>query len=186
MLVFILGVLAALAAVWAYNRMAGFASQKTSEYEGIVPTFDLRKHLNGKMTCDGMIFGPTGRVTSRFRAEMEMTWDGDRGVMDELFHYDDGTTQTRAWHLTLGADGTVEAKAADVIGTGGGRLCGNTLGLRYTIKLPVESGGHVLDAVDWMYLQPDGTILNRSQFRKFGLKVAELFCIIRPEEKPDA
>ena len=38
----------------------------------------------------------------------------------------------------------------------------------------------MLDAVDWMYVQPDGVILNRSQFRKFGIKVAELFCTIRP------
>jgi len=41
----------------------------------------------------------------------------------------------------------------------------------------------VLKTVDWMYLTPDGTIVNRSQFRKFGIKVAELVATLRPTEE---
>jgi hypothetical protein len=33
-----------------------------------------------------------------------------------------------------------------------------------------------------MYLTPNGTIVNRSQFRKFGIKVAELVATMRPKE----
>ena len=44
----------------------------------------------------------------------------------------------------------------------------------------------MLDVVDWMYLTPNGTIINRSQFRKFGIKVAELFCTMRRKEARDA
>ncbi len=40
--------------------------------------------------------------------------------------------------------------------------------------------GHVLDVTDWMYLMENGTIMNRSQFRKFGIKVAELVATMRP------
>ena len=35
---------------------------------------------------------------------------------------------------------------------------------------------------DWMYLMENGTIINRSQFRKFGVKVAELVATMRPAE----
>lgn len=49
----------------------------------------------------------------------------------------------------------------------------------YRLKLPEDAGGHVLKTVDWMYLAPDGTIINRSQFRKFGIKVAELVATMR-------
>jgi hypothetical protein len=31
-----------------------------------------------------------------------------------------------------------------------------------------------------MYLAPNGNIVNRSQFRKFGIKVAELVATMRP------
>jgi hypothetical protein len=40
----------------------------------------------------------------------------------------------------------------------------------------------VLDTVDWMYLAPNGAIMNRSQFRKFGFTVAELVATMRPRE----
>ena len=52
----------------------------------------------------------------------------------------------------------------------------------YTIKLPDSAGGHALDVVDWMYLTENGVIINRSQFRKWGIKVAELVATMRPIE----
>jgi hypothetical protein len=32
-----------------------------------------------------------------------------------------------------------------------------------------------------MYLLDNGTVMNRSQFRKFGIKVGELVATIRPD-----
>ena len=40
----------------------------------------------------------------------------------------------------------------------------------------------MLSTVDWMYLTPNGTIMNRSQFRKYGIKVAELVATMRPRK----
>jgi hypothetical protein len=54
--------------------------------------------------------------------------------------------------------------------------------LSYRIRLPADAGGHVLDTTDWMYLVDNGTIINRSQFRKFGITVAELVATMRPKE----
>ncbi len=50
----------------------------------------------------------------------------------------------------------------------------------YRIRLAEDAGGHELDVTDWMYLMENGTIMNRSQFRKFGIKVAELVATMRP------
>jgi hypothetical protein len=57
--------------------------------------------------------------------------------------------------------------------------------LQYRLRLPQDAGGHVLDVVDWMYLAPGGTIINRSQFRKFGIKVAELVATMRPDKREE-
>jgi len=184
--IFVASVLTALLIGAVVRHLTGFASQKHSEYAGNSPTLVLPRDLAGEMVCEGLIFGPTGRVTSRFRADFTITWDGPEGIMAEHFHYDDGTTQEREWRLTVAPDGSLRTEADDVIGTGTGRVEGNALGLRYKIRLPVENGGHVLDAVDWMYLNDNGTILNRSQFRKYGIKVAELFCTMRSKENSDA
>lgn len=164
------------------TRFASFAAQAPSDYAGKGPTFDLRRHLNGPLTCEGVIFGPTGRVTSRFVADMQGTWDGTTGTLSEVFRYDSGTVQHRAWTLALGPEGRITATAADVEGQGSGRVEGSGVLLRYRIRLTPEAGGHVLDVTDWMYLLDNGAIMNRSQFRKFGIKVAELVATIRPVE----
>jgi hypothetical protein len=68
------------------------------------------------------------------------------------------------------------------VGTGTGMQKGPAVLLEYRIRLPEESGGHVLDATDWMYLVDNGTIMNRSQFRKFGITVAELVATMRKKD----
>ena len=161
------------------SRYASFQAQSPADYAGLGPQFDMRAHLSGPIQCEGVIFGPMGRVASRFVAEMEGTWEGNIGTLSEVFRYDSGTVQHRAWTLALANSGDITATAADVVGLGSGRVEGPGVVLRYRIKLTPEAGGHVLDVVDWMYLMENGTIINRSQFRKFGIKVAELVATMR-------
>ncbi|MDP5347934.1 MAG: DUF3833 domain-containing protein, partial [Paracoccaceae bacterium] len=163
-----------LAALWAKARFWSFTSQTPQDYEKGAPQFDLREHLNGPILCEGVIYGPLGRVTSRFVGKFEARWDGNRGVMREHFIYDSGATQDREWRLEIGNDGQIKADADDLVTPGSGQMSGSAVQLKYRIRLPEESGGHVLDTVDWMYLAPNGTVMNRSQFRKFGIPVAEL------------
>jgi hypothetical protein len=68
-----------------------------------------------------------------------------------------------------------------VDGVGTGHADGPAVQLELPIRLPEESGGHVLDTTDWMYLMDNGAIMNRSQFRKYGIKVAELVATMRPQ-----
>ncbi|MGC3937732.1 DUF3833 domain-containing protein [Roseobacter sp. EG26] len=178
----IAGIVLGLIAVWLAGRMWGFAAQKPEDYEDAGPEFDLREHLNGPILCEGVIYGPLGRVSSRFVAEFHASWSGNAGSMKERFTYDDGSTQDREWHLTMEDNGAIRATADDVVGNGIGCQTGPTVQLKYKIRLPEASGGHVLNTVDWMYLTPNGTIMNRSQFRKFGIKVAELVATMRPKE----
>ncbi len=172
-------ILAAALHAIGQRTLRGFPAQRATDYAGDAPRFDIREQFNGPLRCEGVIYGPLGRVSSRFTADFEARWDGNTGVMDEHFRYASGATQDRQWQLTLGNDGNIRAEAADLVGTGTGRQEGAAVHLRYTIKLPESAGGHALDVTDWMYLVEDGTIVNRSQFRKFGIKVAELVATMR-------
>lgn len=172
-------VLAVLAALGLRRLVASFPAQRPADYAA-GPGFDLRRHLAGPMACEGVIFGPTGRVSSRFVARMEGIWQGDEGRLVEHFRYDSGAEQGREWRLRLGPGGSVRAQAEDILGEGRGEATGSALRMRYRIRLMPEAGGHVLDVVDWMYLTDGGVIVNRSQFRKFGITVAELVATIRP------
>ncbi|NHQ74508.1 DUF3833 domain-containing protein [Roseovarius gahaiensis] len=176
---FALGVLAMLLLMLVRNRFTGFMAQKPTDYTQSEPRMDLREHLNGQIKCEGVIYGPLGRVASRFSGDFAAKWDGNRGVMHEHFEYDSGNTQDREWRLELGNDGAIRAEADDLVGTGTGQQSGATTCLSYRIRLPDEAGGHVLSVTDWMYLAPNGVVVNRSQFRKFGIKVAELVATMR-------
>ena len=175
----ILGAALALAGVWLWRSRMTFKGQRARDYAFQHPDFDLRSRLSGDLACEGVIFGPTGRVTSRFVADVTARWQGGTGTMREHFRYDSGATQDREWRITLLEDGHFRAEADDVIGVGVGKTEGPTLSMRYRVRLPDDVGGHVLSATDWMYLMENGTIVNRSQFRLFGVKVAELMATFR-------
>lgn len=176
----IFGVLLVFAVI--RSRFMGFRGQRPGEYAGLGPELDLSLHLGGSNVCEGVIFGPTGRMTSRFRASMTGRWTGQEGTLEVDFQYDGGGTQKRVWHISVTGYDRVVARADDVQGEGHGRVVGPTAQLSYTIVLPDDAGGYVLSVTDWMYLTEAGTILNRSQFRKGGLLVAELMATIRRDK----
>lgn len=176
----LLGAAVAGVLVLARARFLSFRAQDPADLAGRGPMIDPRRHLSGPILCEGVVFGPTGRVTSRFVADMLGDWRGDSGVLRETFRYDTGRVHARAWTLALGPGGAISATAPDVVGTATGQAKGPAIMLRYRIRLEPEAGGHVLDVTDWMYLMANGTIMNRSQFRKYGVTVAELVATLRP------
>lgn len=170
----------ALLGLLAQRLFFSFSAQDPASYAATEPGFDIRQVLNGAILSEGVIFGPTGAMTSRFVAQMQGTWQGDSGTLAENFTYANGTSQQRLWTLTMGQNGAFTATAPDIIGTAQGQQSGATVRMTYRIELPADAGGHVLDVTDWLYLMPNGVIMNKSEMRKFGVKVAELVATMRP------
>jgi hypothetical protein len=164
------------------NRRFAFLGQAPADYVDASRPIDLRRDMSGPILCDGVIYGPLGRVVSRFTGHFEARWNGNEGIMLERFLYDSGQEQTREWILTIDEDGQIRARADDLVGEGWGQQMGSAAHLRYRIRLEEDAGGYVLNVRDWMYLTPNGTIVNRSQFRKYGLKVAELVATMRRKD----
>jgi hypothetical protein len=176
----LLGAAIVVALILVKARFASFMAQVPDDYSD-GPMFNMREVFNGPIECEGVIYGPTGRVTSRFEADFIASWDGNIGTVREEFRYDSGNVQHREWKFTLGNDGSMKAEALDLVGVGTGQQHGSAVQLNYNIKLTDEAGGHVLAVNDWMYMTPNGNVMNRSQFRKFGIKVAELVATMRPK-----
>ncbi|MEO1107204.1 MAG: DUF3833 domain-containing protein [Pseudomonadota bacterium] len=177
LVVFLLAILAVLA---AKGRFLSFRSQSPADYAGTGPNFSLKKHLNGEILSEGLIYGPNGKMSNSFVARMVGEWDGNSGTLAEWFTYSNGKQMTRKWYLTMGTGNTFIATADDIVGEGKGEISGSTVKLTYRIILPEDAGGHTLDVTDWMYLTENGAIMNRSEMRKFGIKVAELIATMRP------
>lgn len=164
----------------AKTYMFSFRFQSPEGYADTRPQFILTKHFSGEILSEGVIFGPTGKMANSFTAKMVGEWDGDTGTLSEEFTYSNGVTQNRKWFLTLGPDNTFTATADDLVGEAKGIVSGSTVKLTYEIILPESAGGHTLQATDWLYLTANGVIMNKSELRKFGVKVAELIVTMRP------
>lgn len=163
------------------SRFWSFRAQDPREYANLGPDISLTEHLNGMIASEGLIYGPNGRVSNSFVAQMEGTWNGKEGTLTEAFTYSNGKTQNRKWYLTLVDDTRFTATADDIVGVATGTVSGATIRMDYTIVLPEDAGGHRLKVTDWLYLTESGVILNRSEMRKFGIKVAELVATMRPQ-----
>ena len=102
-----------LAGLFAKQRFLSFAAQSPADYSSTEPGFEIKKHLSGKILSEGIVFGPRGRMTSSFVAEMRGEWDGNQGTLTEDFTYSNGVNRKRKWFLTVEADGTLTLKADD-------------------------------------------------------------------------
>lgn len=159
--------------------LAGCASVDVSVYSKETPKLDLPTFFNGPLDAWGVFQKRDGQITRRFHVLMTPTWDGDTLKLDERFTYADGEKQQRIWTLKRAADGSWRGTADDVKGEAIGVIAGNTLHWRYVLMLPVDGSVYEVDFDDWMWLLDDDTMLNRSEMRKFGLKVGEVTLFFR-------
>ncbi len=157
----------------------GCAGIDVNQYKTEQPELKLEHYFNGTLDAWGMFQKRNGEVVKRFKVVIDASWEGDKGVLDERFTYSDGTTQQRVWHLTRVADGHYRGEADDVVGVAEGRVSGNSLHWVYTLQLPVDGKTYEVAFDDWMYLQDDGVMFNRSVMKKFGFRLGEVTLFFR-------
>ncbi len=167
------------AALGVAAALAGCGGPALERHAGQAPDLDLRDYLDGPLTASGIFFDHFGSAALSFTVDMEGRWDGDTGTLEERFTYADGTTDTRVWSIRFtGADSFV-ATAHDVVGEAAGAQRGNAARMSYRLRVPRGDGEIVVSMDDWLYLQEDGTLINRATMRKFGLPVGELVVAFR-------
>jgi hypothetical protein len=159
--------------------LSGCASTDVTHYAAERPALVLQEYFNGTLDAWGMFQDRSGTVVKRFHVSIEASWDGPVGTLDERFTYSDGSTQQRIWTLRAHGDGRYTGTADDVVGEAEGLASGNALHWRYVLALPVDGKVYHVDLDDWMYLIDEHTLLNRSEMRKFGLRVGEVTLSFR-------
>ena len=109
-------------------------------------------------------------------------WEGDTGVLEEDFTFNDGETQRRVWTFRRIDDGRYTGTADDVVGEATGEIYGNALRWQYVLEIEVDGRSWNINFDDWMYLLDEQTLFNRTVMKKFGLRVGEvtLFFLKQP------
>ena len=159
--------------------LGGCAGVDVNSYQSEQPELRLEEYFNGKLDAWGMFQQRDGKVVKRFKVIVDARWEGDQGILDEQFTYSDGTNQHRIWRIEKTGPESYTGTADDVVGVASGKVAGNSLHWIYTLKLPVDDKVYEVEFDDWMFLQQDGVMINRSVMKKFGIRLGEVTLFFR-------
>lgn len=163
-----------LIAVIGFFILTSCSATKVQEYANTEPKLDLFSYFEGKTQAYGQFQGRSGEVKRRFTVDITGTIIKDTLTMDERFVYDDGETEQRIWIIDRIAPNQYRGTAGDVIGYAEGESAGSVFNWRYTLDLPYKDSSIHVKFNDWMFLHPNGVMLNRAEVTQWGFKVGEI------------
>jgi hypothetical protein len=164
----------AIAMMMALMLLSGCTSMNPTDFKDAEPRLVLEDYFAGETRAWGIFEDRFGTLRRQFTVDITGQWDGRELVLDERFHYADGERDRRVWRITKTGDHAYEGRAGDVVGTAEGMAYGNALNWRYDMDLKVGEGTWRVHFNDWMFLQPNGVLINRARVTKFGLEIGEV------------
>lgn len=157
-------------------------SVSTLDYQDTQPKFDLKDYFTGELKGWGLIKNYQGKVTKRFSVDMTGTWEGNKGVLYELFTYQDGTTQERTWYLTKQENNINIGTASDVVGEASGTQEGFAFNWNYDLLFESDGSQIQVHLQDWLYQVDDRAVISEAKIKKFGVNVGEVIVFILKQE----
>ena len=151
---------------------------QVDEYRNLEPTLIPEVFFAGTLTAHGIIKNRSGKVTRRFNADIQASWNDGSGTLEEIFDFDNGETQNRTWTLTPTSTGEYLATAGDVVGDGTMSYSGNSIFLNYVLEVPYNDSTVNVRVDDRMYLVTPNILINESRMIKFGLEVGSIILVI--------
>lgn len=154
-------------------------TMKPENFAGREPNLVLEEYFVGKTRAWGIFEDRFGDLRREFVVDIDGTWDGRELVLDENFVYADGETDRRVWRIVRTGEHAYRGEAADVVGPAVGTVYGNALNWRYDFDLDVGERTVRVSFDDWMFLQPDGILINRAKVRKWGFELGSVTLFFR-------
>ncbi|WP_417830504.1 DUF3833 domain-containing protein [Thalassospira sp.] len=163
-----------ITALFLLVLLAGCGSMKPQDFAQKEPRFDVFDYFDGNSRAWGIFEDRFGTLRRQFTVEITGTIEDDVLTLEEDFIYDDGETDRRVWVITKTGEHSYEGRAADIIGIATGSQYGNALNWSYDMDLKVGDGAWRVGFDDWMFLQPDGVLVNRARVKKWGFEIGEV------------
>ena len=161
----------------------GCSSVRVDDYKGMQPIMTPESFFSGPMTAHGVVKNRSGRVIRYFNADILGSLKNGVITLEEDFVFNDGEKQRRVWSLVKKSDNTYSGTAGDVVGEARGEVAGNSMFLKYVLRIPY--GDKTIDVTidDRMYLTTPEILVNESRMYKFGFRVGEILLVI--VKRPD-
>jgi hypothetical protein len=163
--------------------ITGCDAMKIDDFTDTEPTFVPEEYFIGKTKAWGIFQDRFGTVRRDFVVDIDGYMDGDILVLDEDFVYSDGEIDQRTWRITKLGDGSYEGEAGDIIGKAQGEQRGRAMRWRYDFDLVVGGRSWQVHFDDWMFLQDENVMINRTTISKWGFTIGEvyIFFMKQPE-----
>ena len=162
--------------------LTGCASPEVQDYAQTSPRFSLYEYFAGETRGWGMVQDRSGMVTRQFVVDITGQIENDVLVLDERFVWSDGEKSTRIWKITNSSPSVYSGTADDVVGTATGSSAGNALNWKYTLAVKSGDSTWNLWLDDWMFLQPDQVLINRTSMSKFGIHLGDVTIVFRKND----
>jgi hypothetical protein len=153
----------------------GCTSMSVDDFTAAGPAFVLEDYFDGEARAWGLFEDRMGNVRREFVVDISGRWDGTTLILTEDFRYNDGETETREWTITKTGSNDYVGTTADAVGTAIGRAAGNAFNWEYDFNLKVGDGAWKVHFDDWMFLQPNGVLLNKAIVSRWGFKIGTVF-----------
>lgn len=171
--------------LWSFFVLTGCSTMNIDDFSNREPRLVLEDYFQGKTYAWGLFEDRFGDVRRQFKVEIDGRWDGKTLTLDEYFLYDDGEKDTRTWVITKHNDGRYTGTFGDIVGVADGQVRGNALNWVYTMDLPVGDSSWRVKFDDWMFLQPNGVMINRATVKKWGFELGQVTLFFTPEPMLD-
>lgn len=159
----------------AMLALAACGQPDVKDFRTEQPKLDVREYFQGRLVAFGTVTDYAGEITDRVFVEMNGSWEGNTGTLEEHFRYADGTTEDHTWKLQVSDDGTqVTGTRGDVIGQAKGEQAGNALFMEYTMKRPHEGDTIEVAVDDRLYLIDGPYLVNEIRLKKYGVTVSTI------------
>ena len=143
------------------------------------PKFIAEEFFSGPMMAYGVVKDRGSKVTRKFVAELNGSWENGQGLLREKFEFDDGEIQYRNWQLTPtspSASGPRQyaATAGDVVGTSTMSVVGDAVFMQYVLQIPFRGRTLNINVDDRMVLVAPHILIAESDLSKWGFNVGEI------------
>ncbi len=152
-----------------------------SQYQDNEPVFSLFEYFQGETTGWGMVQDRKGNLTRRFVVDIRGTVNGDNLTLDEDFEWSDGEKSKRIWSITKTGKHAFSGTADDVLGSATGAVYGNVLNWRYYLNIVADGKTWKVHLDDWMFLQNDNVLINKTKMSKFGISLGDITIVFRKD-----
>ena len=167
---------------WLYKSSAFAAlllllsscTTQLKDYQASSPELDIQQYFSGNLIAWGMVQDYTDNVTRRFCVEIDGQWQGDNGLLKEVFYFADGEISYRNWQLKKLPQGKYQGSAEDVVGEAFGQQVGFAFQWQYDLLVPIDGDTIEFSLDDWMYQIDEYRVFNRTKMKKLGVTLAEV------------